>query len=312
MLERLRALLDQEQAEMALLGEPRLDSNVQRAYVHSIAEKFESLTKQSLASPADLPIAIMRLRGQAEDLKVKFANKLRENGHTYEFSNIFETHDTSGTAAMKTPLYDEIKTQISANRGEELQGMINPSVLKPLMQKQAAKWPRIGEEYLNDLAMVTRNAILEIFNSVCAELGIDIHTVEVLKEILEGFAAEGKSRAIKKLRQYWQEETNFHLQTVNPSFIANVQELQELRFKAALLRYRNAHSPKRLLATFLGAGGDLIGNSSYLEFHSKVYEDWIILDVNDVYEMFQEMHARGERNTNDEIHDLLKAYYKVI
>ena len=39
-------------------------------------------------------------------------------------------------------------------------------------------------------------------------------------------------------------------------------------------------------------------------------QNWIIIDPNNVSNLFEEIHPRTTRNAEDEIHDLLKAYYE--
>lgn len=43
----------------------------------------------------------------------------------------------------------------------------------------------------------------------------------------------------------------------------------------------------------------------------KMTNDWVVIDGHRLEQLFDEVHPRATRNTEDEIHDLLKAYYEV-
>ena len=75
------------------------------------------------------------------------------------------------TQSKRSPLYNEIRKQIDTNRGEELPGMLNPAVLKPLLNKQTSNWQTLGEEYLERLVTMTTDVALKIFDKACQDAG---------------------------------------------------------------------------------------------------------------------------------------------
>ena len=86
------------------------------------------------------------------------------------------------------------------------------------------------------------------------------------------------------------------LQTNNPEFDTKVRFARMTRFSQALGRYISLYPPSKF--TSLG-----LGNRS----------DYAIIDEAHIPALFNELHPNGSRSQNveDEIHDLLKAYYEI-
>lgn len=316
-------LLEDELNHLNTFGNPRETIADQRAYLVAITQKFQDLAKQALKSPEDLPSDNMKLRGLVETSKSSFATKMRQSGHLYEFIDPNDGEQTStptaadqiladgrrtrhsgSRSANDRTLYDEIRMQIRVNKGEELQGMVNPAVMKPLFQKQASKWLEFAKQHLEELVELTESACLYILESVCKEVGGASYTEEELEAIVHEFTAASRRRALEELGKAWLQEAMLYLHTDNPKFIQNVQAAQLLRFKAALERYKKKNNP----VTFLLS---LVNNPEDLQNVPPIYKDWAIVGMNNVDALFEEMNVRGEKNTEDEIHDRLKAYYEV-
>ncbi len=324
MLHAVTELLVAAERNLAAMGNPRPTRSLQRAYLVAIAQRFQTLSKQALNSPQELPSDAMKLRGMAQMAQNNFANDLRRNGQFYNFANIDETDpeplaesavprlginiaemDSRGSRATVT-LQDEIRAQIIANRGEELPGMVNPVVLKPLMQKQASKWPILAKDHLENLAHITEDAVLEIMGHIKDEMRIPDYTRIRLETIVHEFAAAARKRAFEELAKIWYRESTFPLSTNNPEFIANVKNAQLLRFGAAINRYMKSFPPAPFIASLTGEQ-----DPSLLKEISPIFKDWAIITPDTLDMLFGEMHLRNSNNTEDEIHDLLRAYYEV-
>jgi hypothetical protein len=319
MLEAVQERLENEHKSLDRLGKARPDVSDQRAYLVSIAERFQTLANKALTSPEDLPWEEMKLRGKAERAKRDFAEKLRVHGHLYKFVDPRETGATSNTKRASTPsdavgksgqttksdlkIYDEIKSQIEANRSKELPGMINPAVLKPLLQKQASEWPKLAEEHLQSLVLLTNETVRHILEETCRELAVAEYTQEQLIRIVVNFATEARKKALQRLANAWEYEV-LHLQTENPAFITKVTEAQELRFAKAIERYVVKHPTRNFLAP-------LFNKPETVEAVSHLWGDWVIVNMATLRAFFAELHSHTEQNTEDEIHDLLQAYYMV-
>lgn len=318
--------LAQEKERLHRLGEPRGSHNLRMAYLFGITQRFQNLVEQALRSPEDLPFEDLKLRGKIERAKDEFAENLRLHGHLYDFSAIREAeveqfvehgghgplHNgvTGGKSGRDTKkgraLYDEIKRHINANQGMELRGMVNPAVLKPLLKMQASKWEDLAKEHLERLAHLTNEAVLGILKLACEDLGAAPYTREELERLVLKFATNARKRALEELSRQCRQEFTHHLQTSNPAFINNVKEAQLLRFGAALDRYTQRHPPETFLVN-LSPKKDPMSVGSL----PHVYQSWAIISPDTIGVLFAEMHSHTEQNTQDEIHDLLKAYYEV-
>jgi hypothetical protein len=300
--------LENEQRSLDRLGQPRPDVSHQRAYLVDITQRFQTLAGKALRSPEELHFEEMKLRGKAERAKQEFAINLRLHGHFYEFSDASAAEVAAvgkfdqNTMKDRT-LYDEIRSQIRQNQGEELQGMINPAVLKPLLRQQASKWPELATEHLENMARLTNDAVLRILKETCKDLGVPEYIQEELERIVVEFAAEARKSALKKLDEVWREEA-LHLQTDNPAFLKNVREAQETRFFKAMQRYAMKVPTESFMAT-------LFEEPQGLTKCTAVWRDWTIVNTHTLGALFAELHSHTDQNTEDEIHDLLKAYYQV-
>ena len=147
----------------------------------------------------------------------------------------------------------------------------------------------------------------KILEEVCAELGVRSQTEIELGSMIFGFTNAKEKEMMGKLRVFCQENSTFSLQTSNEIFSQKVKKAQELRFKAALERYRQNNPPEKFLITLVP---DAEQNS--LKNLEQKFGSWAIIDTNYLAGFFEQMHPRGVQNTEDEIHDLLKAYYEVI
>jgi hypothetical protein len=312
--------LKQEKEKLKALGEARPERDMQKAYLSAIALKFQTLAGDALNNPQDLPSVEMKLRGMADTAKHDFAEELRHRGHLYDFFPIPEPEVTPvkgnqfgrihgftlGEKSKETrTLYDEIRTQIRDNKSHELQGMINPAVLKPLFRIQAKKWREIAEQHLENLADLTEKVVLRILQVACEESGAADYTHEDLKEIVLKFTEGARSNALEKLRKYRSEEDSLPLHTNNPAFIEGVKEAQLLRFKAALERYAKKNPTRNFMVSLAPQ------NPQSVDTIPPQWKSWVIVDPDTIGALFNELHSHTEKNTEDEIHDLLKAYYEV-
>lgn len=312
--------LVQERKSLSALGKPRPTPGLQRAYISDIALRFQTLAGYALNDPQNLPSVDMKLRGMADRAKDEFAEELRLRGHLYDFFTISETEITStrpnqinekvaaisgGKPKKDRTLYDEIKTQIRDNKGQELQGMVNPAVLKPLFRKQATKWPEIAEQHLENLASLTEEVVLRILQVACDESGAAEYTREELKQIVVKFAKVARSSAMEKLDKFRWEEDSLPLHTNNPAFSESVKEAQLLRFKAALGRYAKRNAARNFMVSLAPE------HPASIEAAPDVWKSWTIISPDTIGALFEELHSHTQKNTEDEIHDLLKAYYEV-
>lgn len=73
-------------------------------------------------------------------------------------------------------IYDWIRQEISANRGTELQGTLNPDVLPALFHRQAQKWKTLASDYFTSITESALLAMSYILQGLCP----DIYTLRAI------------------------------------------------------------------------------------------------------------------------------------
>lgn len=193
---------------------------------------------------------------------------------------------------------------MKANRGEELPGMTNPAILKPLMRKQTSKWEELAASHFKYISSTTTEVAVKILYTVCAEQRIPNNTRHGLENLIrEGFGAASERQTLKTISEMCHRRATGLLQTNNQSFLEKVRKSRKVRFEAALERYRTARPASNFF--------------SIEKFHAHIpdlsahVERLAIIRQDTIQQLFDELHPSQQKNTEDEIHDLLKAYYEV-
>lgn len=212
----------------------------------------------------------------------------------------------SPVETKRNPLYIEIRAQINTNRGEELPGMLNPAVLKPLLRKQTSKWQSLGEDYLERLVTMTTNVSLKIFEKACLDAGTTERTKTGLQERLFAFSEDSRKEVLRKMHLLCEKNANMALQTDTDDFLGKVRQAQMMRFINALQRYKTSN-PSAAFVRSLTTGGPALAAGP------ESYENWAVVDEKSIGSLFNEIHYAGDgrENVEDEMHDLLRAYYEL-
>jgi hypothetical protein len=185
--------------------------------------------------------------------------------------------------------------------------MLNPAVLKPLWRKQTSKWRELGERHLNKIISLTTDVATKIFEDVCDRAEIPAKTKLKLADAITDFSEESKKLVMLQLDDLCRARANMALQTTDPKFLERVREARMLRFKAALERFKTSSPPGNYFPNVKDQANKVFS------FEPEASQQWTVVDSNSIELLFNEMHPYGTRtqNTEDEIHDLLKAYYEV-
>jgi hypothetical protein len=303
-------LLSAERNILQQLGEARPQYEDRHKYLRRIARRYQALAYQAWKAQEELPSDEMKLHGMVRTADDNFAEKIKTDGHFFAFQDMGKDDAdpsillrvSSGNAA---PLYKEIHDQIDKNRGEELQGMINPKVLKPLFNKQTTNWEPLGEAHLRKVVSMSKDVAMRILDLVSAEFGISEDVRNFLEEIISQFTDRGEKQTLEDLRSFCDENKTRPLKTNNDTFKYRVKYAQHRRFKAALQRYRSVHKTEDYLVALHPEKDRAAVNSA-----QSIFGSWAIVDLDNLDDLFEEMHPRGIHNTEDEIHDLLWAYYE--
>lgn len=325
---RIKDLLATENENLAGLGHERDTPERKRAYILQIVGRYQELARDALNAPARLPSDDMKLLGRTRRAEHKFAEQMEKEGCFFPFL-------VKGGQRNDVPnpkLYEEIRRQIDINKGEELPGMINPAVLKPLVVKQTSKWKGIGEAYLKEAVEISKDVVLQILHFVSKEFGIAGHTKAELENTLANFRSSAEKRAVAKLHEFCRNNETAPLTTRDDEFRRKIHEAQRARFVAALLRYREKFPPEAFYPVV--APSDSKPNTEVTvqdeksqkiaisqqgiqlvrAEQQKVQEflrGAVVVKNEGIDQLFDQIHPRAKRNVEDEIHDFLKAYYEV-
>jgi hypothetical protein len=302
---RIKHLLATENSYFKSLGDERRTLEHREKYIHKVVATYQELARMALTAPDRLPSDGMKLRGLTITAMKNFAQNMKEKGHLYEFVDLDKS--ASSVNLSTHPLYNEIRVQVERNQGEQLTGMANPAVLKPLFIKQTSNWESIGKQYVEQVVKLSKTVALVIFEFVSSQFEIPQHTQVELKSAIDGFQDEARSRAEIRLREFCAKNSSFLLTTTNENFDAKVKQAQHERFTAALVRYKSKHESTEFIK-FHAKAEDT--DSKMLDKISEWVNPCVLVTNESISDLFEEIHPRATRNAEDEIHDILKAYYE--
>jgi len=183
-------------------------------------------------------------------------------------------------------IYHWIRREIDASRGTELQGTLNPDVLVMLFHKQAGKWHHVAKAHFQSIVRSTR----KVLSNILEETECDRITRRRILPLIYQAGETQEEEKLGLLHNRMKDLTSKHLQTNNSAFLENVAKARFQRFQMALHRYQQA--------TFTQQGAD----------HS---ESKLVIDMRNTAALFSELHMSSSRNLENDIHDILKAYYEI-
>ena len=191
-------------------------------------------------------------------------------------------------------IYRWIRVEIKSSRGTELQGTLNPDILPMLFHQQTHKWGDIAEEHF----LQVKSCAVSVLDGILENIACDqITKKKIWSRIIEAGNTEETAK-LKKLRERFQDIRSRHLQTSNVAFEEKIAQARYLRFQAALDRYRVSKQPPKFFfstSTTPSDGGEL----------------QFTIDMRDTAALFSELHMSNSHNLENEIHDILKAYYEI-
>lgn len=278
LVQEIRTRVTQCRTELEALGAPRQNTVQQRHYLSQVASTYQLLVLDCLRGGYDASWDAnnpRKLRMHIHLLNDKFAEKISKNGHTFAFCNADDTQDKEYSAVdANTHIYDWIRQTYRESRGAELPGIISPMVLENLFRKQASKWAVIAQAHLQDID----HAVVEFNSCVWPNLVAD----QCVREHIEGLSTarqrHSKDQAMQQLDQLIADEMHGILQTVNHYFADNIANLRTERVTNRLR--------------------DLGLSDSQ---HAQVT----------LTQALRAAHRGNEDQAVYDIHDNLKAYYKV-
>lgn len=132
------------------------------------------------------------------------------------------------------------------------------------------------------------DALIQMLKTVCP----DATTMSKIEPVIRNASDESLKRALDHLSWRVDQILSRHLQTNNPAFEQKISEARRIRFHSALERYRKSKFDS------------VEGNENETELQ-------LVIDMRDTTSLFNELHFSNSQNLEDEIHDILKAYYEI-
>ncbi|KAK3620169.1 hypothetical protein LTR56_023563 [Elasticomyces elasticus] len=244
------------------LGEGRSTPSEQRRYLQRVSWKFSILMKacvDGIYSDAFFGHAKTeegrrkRLRAVVQNGLEDFAEDVRTRGHAQAITE-GDGEDDSGnkqdSTITRTAYVASVKELMRHNRGFELSGTFNPSIIGKLFREQCQPWRGLVANVQKSILQSTRWTARAIVEEVAVSDTVDAIFVPVDRAI------EDPGRTINiKVEELMRPYVAGHPITYNHYLISHVQHIQADRQRRALMeKIENHCSPSR--ATF-GNDADL-------------------------------------------------------
>ncbi|QGA20940.1 hypothetical protein EYB26_008650 [Talaromyces marneffei] len=273
----IEELSSSTQKELELLGPSRQTTADQRRYLTRIATNYEREVRSALSGNYDPNLEAsspLKLRMHIQRLNGAFASDMARLGHLKIFRTVAGSVDKEFNypESDQENIYEWIRGLYLDSRGSELPGTVNPIVLENMFRQQSRPWERIAVAYLDKVQLA-----VDAFNkSVFASLISDDDVQLKLKGRLCRGASSFSNRVRMQLSEILKDERGGILQTVNHYFADNL----------------TANREERVLHRMQALGT----------------KDGQLMNMAQV---MKGVHISNEDQAVNDIHDMLKAYYKL-
>ncbi|KAI9797567.1 MAG: hypothetical protein M1835_007831 [Candelina submexicana] len=276
------------------LGAPRQTAHEQMQYILKLAGLYQRKVEDSLNGRySEEGLHPSKLRMHIRNANESFAKDMLRNGCTIPFSysdkpmtddkgsEAWEDEaednesDTSSVPNSKPEnIYTTIKELYSTSGGTELPGHVNPMVLEALFARQTTKWPYLADIHVTKVINIIWKCIDFLWQDMCLN-----ETVRKrIRERIDPEIEESMEAAKKELQRILQDERSGPLITDNHYYADNLAKARAERVVAGLKKM-----------------GFQDGKTCVMNFKS-------ITSI---------AHLSNEASAIHDIHDTLKAYYKV-
>lgn len=296
----IESRLSQERKELEMLGPSRQQSFEQRQFLTRIATTYQDEVEKALGGNYDALLkrrSGLKLRMHLRDLNDRFANEMSQRGQLKAFHEPGDSVDTdapqpelSGHESAdgknddgltgrendddtQTDIYSWIRDCYRASRGSELPGTVNPRILETLFRQLSSPWEAIAKNYIQNSA----NAVCTYNRQILDTVVYDEDVRSAISRILRTQEQQSNAQVFEQLTNILNDERRGILQTVNHYFSDTLNSIREKRLRERLNSLTNPTG--------------LTGMS--------------------VPTVMKAVHLSNEDQAVYDIHDTLKAYYKV-
>ena len=297
LIEDIERLLMTTESDLRKLGPPRSSQNERRQYLLKIATSFQLSVKNALAGNYERNLGKrhpLKLRMLLHSTNEAFAERIHIDGHTRRFENIAvddnaesesdsdrDNSDAESNIDQQT-IYDWIRDHYHDSRGAELPGSVNPTLLQNLFFEQTVKWQIFAEAHLNEIDLIVGRFCDELYRKHILDERVRNHIIRHLK-------SHGNSlvqNAREELRQILADEREGILQTVNHYYADTLTAIRQQRLLSRL-------------------------KQSVVQNHIACSRGTHYTGPVDVEALGTKIHLSNQDQAIFDIHDILKAYYKV-
>ncbi|KAK0841770.1 hypothetical protein LTS02_016715 [Friedmanniomyces endolithicus] len=235
------------------LGEARSTPYEQRRHLQRVSWKFSVLMKASVDgvySDAFFGHAKTeegrrkRLRAVVQNGLEDFAEDVRIKGHAQAITEDDGEHDSGSkqvSTITRTAYVASVKELMRHNRGIELSGTFNPSIIGELFREQCQPWREIVANVQNSILQSTRWTARAIVEEVAVSDTVDA-IFALVDRAIENLGRNVNTKVEELLRPY----LAGHPITYNHYLISNVQHIQADRQRRALKeKIQNEFNPSR-------------------------------------------------------------------
>ena len=161
----IESLIKGDEMYLTSLGKPRPDRALKQAFIVDISVNFGLLLKSALSGEYSDPFFrdsegdreyVKRLRAAVENLNKEFADKMRNEGHTYrDLVDSAEQYSSEGSTPNNRPKQsrehyaDYVNALVTKNSGRELPGIANKYIICDLFREQSKNWEKIATDHVN-------------------------------------------------------------------------------------------------------------------------------------------------------------------
>jgi hypothetical protein len=265
------------QKDLELLGPSRQTTADQRRFLTRLANAYQLDVSNALSGNYDSELdgdSPIKLRMHISKLSDKFSECMSRSGHAKMFQDVHGGIDKTyaRTSGDKGDIMAWIRVLYQESRGAELPGTVNPRVLENMFRQQSSPWKNIATIYIEKVVTATQRFNESLFERMIP----DEELRQKVKARLSAMEIRACMDANQQLVKILEDERGGILQTVNHYFAENLSAIRE----------------DRVIARLEDAG----------------FENG---DSFDMAGVMKRVHLSNEDQAVNDIHDILKAYYKV-
>ena len=225
--------VDDCQGKLNKLGGPRSTLDEQRLFLLRISQSFQSLCKAAVdgtygdsffEDPRSQKGYDKRLRAGVQNLGIRFAEKMRIEGHHREI--VDSNEGKKGGRVTRDDFIDEISKLLTTSRGRELPGMFNPLIVGDIFCEQSKPWEGIARDHLHS----TWNCVKYFLELTLAHLTDDITADHLFKEVIDPIMNRKKNQIDDKLQELLAQNQG-HPITYNHYFTETIQKVRQERME---------------------------------------------------------------------------------